>query len=360
MRSPPGAVKPVITTSSQRSPPGGVQRMRCASGPAAARSAATASSPPGKSRSTGAPAASRPRTPSAEEACRLSSRTRPRASSDTIPIGTWSSIRASSRGGTAGPPGPGGAGPPPMSGGAAGAPVPGAPKSELTASSIPGRGNASGTAQPPARRKAAARATPSSSASSPGSVTGRRHVKCSHTYAAARPSTGSRPSSSGTSPSSPPRRDDVRAEAGADHALERPRVGADDRDLAHAREREVERLQEVPEGGGVLRGDRVQQPQHAERRLLVAVLAREPGQPQQPEGRRRRPGGDRRVLEVLAPGDQRLVVVGGGEEPAALRVGEALEDRVGERPGLPRTSAARRSPRRASSSASSRKAWSSR
>ena len=39
------------------------------------------------------------------------------------------------------------------------------------------------------------------------------------------------------------------------------------------------------------------------------------------------------VADVLAPGDQLLVVVGGGEEAAALVVGEALDHRVGRLAG---------------------------
>ena len=70
-------------------------------------------------------------------------------------------------------------------------------------------------------------------------------------------------------------------------------------------------------------------------------------------------GGDRRVLEVLAPRDQRFAVGGGREEAAVLGVGEARDQRVGER--APRTN--QRSSQVASNStisASSRKAWSSR
>ena len=74
--------------------------------------------------------------------------------------------------------------------------------------------------------------------------------------------------------------------------------------------------------------ERVQQPDHAQRGLLVARLAGEPGQPQEPERGGRGAGRDRGILELLAARDQRLVVGGGGEEPAALGVGEAVEDLV--------------------------------
>src|SRR5215207_11456435 len=123
------------------------------------------------------------------------------------------------------------------------------------------------------------------------------------------------------------RDDDVGTEGAAHDALERLRAGADDRDLLDRGEVEVERLQQVPEGGRMLGRDGVQQPQHAERRLLVAMLAGQRAEPQQPERGGRRAGGDRRVLELLAPRDQRLVVVGDGEEAAALAIREALQDR---------------------------------
>src|SRR6201999_1581702 len=88
------------------------------------------------------------------------------------------------------------------------------------------------------------------------------------------------------------------------------------------------------ERGRVLRRDRVQEPDHAHRRVLVARIAGQPGEAQQTERGRRGAGRDRRVLELLAARDQRLVVVGGGEEAAALGVGEALQDRVRERARL--------------------------
>ena len=121
----------------------------------------------------------------------------------------------------------------------------------------------------------------------------------------------------------------MRAQLRAHHALELPRVPADERDLARGGEVEVERLEQVRERRGVLGGDRVQQPQLPERELLVGGVAGERRQAQQPEGRRARTGRDRHVLELLAPRDELLVVVRGGEEAAVLAVGEAREDRVG-------------------------------
>ena len=170
----------------------------------------------------------------------------------------------------------------------------------------------------------------SSPASSSGSVTGRRQVKRSQTYAAARPSTGSRPASSGTSAAGPPGEHDVRAVRAAHDPLERRRVRAGDRDLLHRGEVEVHRLQQMPERVRVLRRDAVQQPDHPERRLLVAVLAGQRREPQQAERGGRGAGRDRGVLEVLAPRDQRLVVVRGREEAAVVGVGEAGDDRVRE------------------------------
>src|SRR3954452_3490302 len=90
----------------------------------------------------------------------------------------------------------------------------------------------------------------------------------------------------------------------------------------------------MAEGGGMLRGDGVQQPDRPEARLLVAVLAGQRGEPQEPEAGGRLAGGDRVVLDVLAPRDQPRVVSGGGEEAAVLGIEEALEDGVGERARL--------------------------
>jgi hypothetical protein len=102
----------------------------------------------------------------------------------------------------------------------------------------------------------------------------------------------------------------------------------------------------------------VQQPDRAERGLLVAVLAGQRGEPQQPERGRRLPGRDRVVLDVLAARDQLLVVGGGREEAAVLGVGEALDDRVGERASLGEPARVeRRLVER--DQRSSRKAWSS-
>src|SRR5829696_9710193 len=124
--------------------------------------------------------------------------------------------------------------------------------------------------------------------------------------------------------------DEMWPELAAYDALERPRVRADDRNLLDRREVEVERLQQVRERRRVLGRDLVQQPQDAQRRVLVAMLPGERGQPQQAEGGGRSPRRDRRVLELLAPRDQRLVVVRGREEAAVLEVGEAREDRLGK------------------------------
>ncbi len=200
------------------------------------------------------------------------------------------------------------------------------------------------------RRPASTRGTvvPRQCRSSSGSVTGRWQAKRSHTYAAARPSTGSRPSSSGTSPVAAGEHE-VRAElARARRARARPCPGprAPPRGPARAGSRS-------PAAGARTRSGAAARSCAAaaivaERRLLVARLAGERGEPQQPERGGRAAGRDRRVLELLAAGDQRLVVGGGGEEAAALGVGEALEDLVGERARLGEPARRRRSPRRAS------------
>ena len=146
-------------------------------------------------------------------------------------------------------------------------------------------------------------------------------MKRSHTYAAARPSTGSRPSSSGTPSAGPPATTRCGWNAPRTTRSSGPASGPTIATSLDVGEVEVERLQQVPERGRVLWGDRVQEPQHAERRLLVGVFARERGEPQQAVRGRGGAGRDRRVLELLAPRDQRLVVVGGGEEAAVLGVG---------------------------------------
>ena len=78
----------------------------------------------------------------------------------------------------------------------------------------------------------------------------------------------------------------MRAEALAHHALERRAVVADERDLAHARRVEVDRLQQVAERRRVLGRDRVQQAGARRRGVLVARLA---GQPRPAAGGRTRP-----------------------------------------------------------------------
>src|SRR4051812_20576496 len=88
------------------------------------------------------------------------------------------------------------------------------------------------------------------------------------------------------------RQHDVGAEARAHHALERAAVGAHQCDLPDGGDVEVDRLQQVAEGGGVLGRERVQEPDRAERGLLVAVLAGQRREPQQPERGRRLAGRD--------------------------------------------------------------------
>ena len=72
-------------------------------------------------------------------------------------------------------------------------------------------------------------------------------------------------------------------------------------------------------------------------RLLVGALAGQRREAQQAEGGGGVARGDRVVADLLAPGDQRFVVVGGREEAAALAVGEAGDHGVGEARGRART-----------------------
>ena len=110
-----------------------------------------------------------------------------------------------------------------------------------------------------------------------------RHAKSSHTYAAARPPTGSRRRQQRHAVGRAAGDDDVRPERAANHAFERRGVRADDRDLLDPCVVEVERLEQVAERGGMLRGDGMQEPEHAECALLVAVLAGQRREPQEAE-----------------------------------------------------------------------------
>src|SRR3954451_2868126 len=126
------------------------------------------------------------------------------------------------------------------------------------------------------------------------------------------------------------REHEVRPELAAHGALQRAHVVAHERDLLHGREVEVHRLEQVGERLRVLERDLVQQAEDADRPVLVVVLAGQRGQPQQAVGGARVAGGDGVVLQVLATGQELLVVRRGLEEAAALLVGEARDHRVGE------------------------------
>ena len=105
-----------------------------------------------------------------------------------------------------------------------------------------------------------------------------------------------------------------------------------------------------PNARRVARRDLAHKRERAERLALVLVPRRVScGEAQQAHRGARGAGGDRRVLEVLAPRDQRFAVGGGREEAAALGVGEARDHRVGERVAPRGTSAPRRSLRTARS-----------
>jgi hypothetical protein len=90
----------------------------------------------------------------------------------------------------------------------------------------------------------------------------------------------------------------------------------------------------MAERGRVLAGERVQKPDMADRRVLVARVTGQPREAQQPERGRRAAARYRRVLQLLAARDQLLVVGRGGEEAASLRVGETVEDLLGQRARL--------------------------
>ena len=99
-------------------------------------------------------------------------------------------------------------------------------------------------------------------------------------------------------------------ESAADHARQRRRLRADDRDLLDRREVEVERLQQVREGLRVACRHLVEQPEDAVPPRLVIVLARQGGQPQKTVGRARAARRDRVVLQALATDDQPLAFDG--------------------------------------------------
>ena len=166
----------------------------------------------------------------------------------------------------------------------------------------------------------------------------------------------------------PARQHHVRTVGGSDHRGEvRERGGGvgpvgrrHQGDLAHRGEVEVERLEVVAEGVGVLDRRPREQAEDADGSLLVGALAGERRQPEQPERGGGVAGGDRVVAEVLAAGDQLLVVVRGGEEAAALGRRRSARSSPRRSRGRRRTSAPRASPRTGAACASTRKAWSSR
>ena len=97
---------------------------------------------------------------------------------------------------------------------------------------------------------------------------------------------------------------------------------------------QVEGLQRPAEGGGMLSRSRAEQLDDAAGVLVVAGLAGERRQPQQPAGRQRL--GRRRgvVHQVLGPGHQRLGVDAGSEHASGLVIPEQVQQPVGRSPGL--------------------------
>ena len=109
---------------------------------------------------------------------------------------------------------------------------------------------------------------------------------------------------------------------------------ADDRDLERRPHHASERLEQERERGRVLAEHRGQR-----RDPLLAArggvgVAGERGQAEQAVGGERVLGGRGVVLRVLGPHDQRLGVGAGGEEAAALLVGEQAHETVGDGPRL--------------------------
>ena len=107
---------------------------------------------------------------------------------------------------------------------------------------------------------------------------------------------------------------------------------AHDRNLERRAEREIERDQPLPERGRIA----AEQPGDLGQRRLrgrpIALFPGYRGESEQHNGRHGVPGRQRVVLDVLRTSHQRLVVVGGVEEPGG-RVCEALQHGVHELTG---------------------------
>ena len=101
------------------------------------------------------------------------------------------------------------------------------------------------------------------------------------------------------------------------------------RDLFDRGEVEVKRAQHVSNSLGVAAERRVKEPEDAHRAVLIALFAGQRGKAKQPEGCRRVAGGNRVIVDVLAPGDQLLMVAGRGEEPALIGIFEELDHPIG-------------------------------
>ena len=139
----------------------------------------------------------------------------------------------------------------------------------------------------------------------------------------------------------------VRPEGAAHHALELARVVATSATSLHRRQLEVERLEQVPERLRVPGRQLVQQAQHAHGLVLVAVLAGQRAEPQQPVGGARVARRDRVVLQVLAARQQPLVVGRGLEEAAVAPRRRSARSSCRPARAPRRTSAGRSSTRRA-------------
>src|SRR6187399_396788 len=124
--------------------------------------------------------------------------------------------------------------------------------------------------------------------------------------------------------------DQVGPEGGPNRGRELRKVLADQGHLLGREEVEVDRPEQVAESLGVLACRAREEAEDALGGAFVGALTGQGSEAEQAEGGGGVAGGDRVVADLLATGDQRFVIVRGGEEAAALRVGEAGEQGVGK------------------------------
>src|SRR5712692_7202869 len=125
--------------------------------------------------------------------------------------------------------------------------------------------------------------------------------------------------------------------AGESRLDERRRIagaGPDERDLGHGPELEVERGEIAPEARGIAAHEVGHGAQGLEGQLLVAVLAEEDGEPEEPLDGHRRPAGHGIVEEVSRTHDERFLIGACVEECLLLLVPEEPEGLIAETPRL--------------------------